>query len=120
MTSEAASRTPTSRAYYAAFWRTCNLLEAKGITLPLRSQHDFCWRTFGNVRSAEGDKLRELGFALRARRIHADYHDYPLTIANAQNDVLDAEELIAALNAIFTLEWAAIALHAQDILNDYV
>lgn len=117
---EAAFRIATSRAYYAAYWKARQILVNNGVDFPSKKSHDFCWKSFTPVRNANGDSIRHLGFALRDRRVHADYQDNPqIEEKGATSDVQDAADLIEDLNNLTDTQKHSIVQHARSILPDY-
>ena len=120
-TSETTCRIATSRAYYAAYWKARQILETNGVTFPAKRSHDFCWRSFGRLAAAGGGTIREMGFALRDRRVHADYLDSPpLGKKSADSDVQDADDLVEALNNLSEADKQAAVQRANRMFLDYV
>ena len=119
-TAEATCRIATSRAYYAAYWKGRQLLERNGVSFPGSRSHEFCWECFSGVYSRDGDQIEKLGFALRARRVHADYEDAPpLEQKSADSDVRDAADLIDALKALTAEQVRTVVKRADQILPGF-
>lgn len=118
---EASYRVATSRSYYAAYWRARHLLEEGGANFPQKRSHEFCWKSFGNIQNSDGEKIREMGFALRDRRVEADYFDTPaMTERNAQNDVANAADLIHDLNNMTDAEKQNAIQYANYLYPSYL
>jgi len=118
---EAAFRIATSRAYYAAYWKARRLLEGEGLVFPSKKSHEFCWSSFSAVYTEEGMQIGKLGFALRDRRVHADYFDVPpLGERSANSDVLDAADLIEALDHLTEPEKQTAVQRARQILPNFL
>ena len=74
---EATVRAAVSRAYYAAYGRACLRLRRRRVALPPRDKHTFVWGEYENISNSDGDDIGEVGFALKDRRVHADYYETP-------------------------------------------
>lgn len=96
---EAALRSAVSRAYYAAFGKTRQLLRSEGVALPANSHaHLLVWRS---CRLAEEPGRRYVGMVgdrLRKKRNAADYNDsLPDLPRMARDSIQIAQRLLSVL-----------------------
>ena len=92
---EATIRAAISRAYYAAYGRACTRLKRRRVTFPPRDTHTFVWEEYETIINADGDDIGQSGFALKNRRVRADYHEAPsLKRADMEIALRDAATLI--------------------------
>ena len=92
---EATIRAAVSRAYYAAYGRACSRLRRRNVAFPRGDIHTFVWDQYVNFSNADGDNIGDNGFALKTRRVRADYHDAPpLKQSDMEIALRDAATLI--------------------------
>jgi uncharacterized protein (UPF0332 family) len=104
-TREAEWRSAVSRAYYAAFHQTRNVLRQFGFSIPVANQaHAYLWLRLAN--SGQPD-LKQAGADLnnlRSMRNRADYDlEQPFLHAVAIGQVAIAEKVIQVLETVITL-----------------
>ncbi len=74
---EATIRAAVSRAYYAAYGKACLRLRRNRVPLPPRDKHTFVWTEYEGMTNQDGDDIGDVGFALKDRRVRADYYGAP-------------------------------------------
>lgn len=114
---EASARASSSRAYYAAFWKARQILEANEVTVPRINVHRFVWDAFIRSWNNEGASIGKLGDTLKSFRVKADYvPSPPMTKADAEIAVASAEDLIEDLEAISESAKATAIKKAQELM----
>lgn len=97
---EAALRTVVNRAYYAAFKKCEDFLEASGNKIPGDS-HKYVWDTFSKGRKKERRIIGTNGGRLKRKRIDADYHaEAEITNTDAQTAISQAKIILSKLQEI--------------------
>jgi uncharacterized protein (UPF0332 family) len=100
-----------SRAYYAAFQAAVAALWAEGIRPPREQDRTLSHQRVQNEwsgrlvyrRKLYPAALRDILRELRQLRIDADYHVSPITERRARRAVLEARQVVAAVNARLTV-----------------
>lgn len=115
---EASARTSSSRAYYAAYWKARLVLEANSIVLPRSNIHNFVWDAFAQSWNEDGASIGKLGNTLKSFRVKADYYAFPpMTKADAEIAVVNAEDLVQDLDTLSDTAKAAAIQKATEMLG---
>jgi uncharacterized protein (UPF0332 family) len=101
---EARLRSAISRAYYAAFCKACNYLQAENPATPIPTTgvHSYVYRQFQESGNRNRQEIAWTLRNLKDDRERADYDDKPITnlILNARKDAEWAREIISALEIL--------------------
>ena len=96
-------RTVVGRAYYGAYWATCQAVcQTYRISPPLDLPHEALSQTISKVRNdPDVSKLGTLLDTLRQRRVDADYKPrLTITESHADDAVTDAAEILKLLPTV--------------------